>query len=216
MGVIVSKVATYVQFQDERFYRNPVIYGIHELRRWYLCFDDEDPPEVVIERLKGDDPAISRQFVNEAMTHVGIDFKIIRCLQGASGSGYARCFPPDWKSTAKARNFEVAINGPLPVLSVGLKHSGFVSDVVTGGECTFYAWTMKFPTEVIVDLMSKNGKVNKRLAEWVTGIPFYKLKDGEKRQRVRNILLKQYEGMKDLDPEMFFSHFGSEISIRKA
>lgn len=41
----MSLVSTYVRAVDGKLYRNPVIRG----DGWFLCFDDDDPPELVVE-----------------------------------------------------------------------------------------------------------------------------------------------------------------------
>lgn len=40
----MSLVSTYVQAVDGKFYRNPTIRE----KDWFLCFDDEEPPELVV------------------------------------------------------------------------------------------------------------------------------------------------------------------------
>jgi hypothetical protein len=42
----MSKVPTYVQAIDGKFYQEPTIIG----EGWFICFDDDDPPELVIEQ----------------------------------------------------------------------------------------------------------------------------------------------------------------------
>ena len=41
----MSLVPTYVQFDDDRWYKDPVI---GEGRQWFICYDDDDPIELVI------------------------------------------------------------------------------------------------------------------------------------------------------------------------
>lgn len=40
----MSLVPTWVRMNDGKFYQNPVIAGAG----WYICFDDDDPPELVV------------------------------------------------------------------------------------------------------------------------------------------------------------------------
>jgi hypothetical protein len=42
----MSLVSTYVVMADGKYYQNPVIYD--ETGDWFICFDDEEPPEFVI------------------------------------------------------------------------------------------------------------------------------------------------------------------------
>lgn len=44
----MSLVSTYVVMDDGLFYKNPVIFD--DTNNWYICFDDEDPPEFVIRK----------------------------------------------------------------------------------------------------------------------------------------------------------------------
>lgn len=40
----MSLVSTYVRATDGQFYKNPVIEGDN----WFICFDDREPPEMVV------------------------------------------------------------------------------------------------------------------------------------------------------------------------
>ncbi|HWY36194.1 MAG TPA: hypothetical protein VNX68_16230 [Nitrosopumilaceae archaeon] len=40
----MSLVATYVRATDGKFYKDPILSG----RGWFICFDDDDPVELVI------------------------------------------------------------------------------------------------------------------------------------------------------------------------
>lgn len=47
----MSLVPTFVQAVDGKYYENPTLRGVDsDGARWFLCFDDDDPPELVIER----------------------------------------------------------------------------------------------------------------------------------------------------------------------
>lgn len=39
-------MSTYVRAVDGQLYRNPVVEGKH----WFVCFDDDEPPELVVEK----------------------------------------------------------------------------------------------------------------------------------------------------------------------
>lgn len=46
----MSKVSSWVKAVDGYWYKNPIIEGVTEVgHRWFICFDDEDPPEFVYE-----------------------------------------------------------------------------------------------------------------------------------------------------------------------
>lgn len=42
----MSLVSTYVKADNGKFYENPVLSG----EGWFICFDDEDPAELVIQK----------------------------------------------------------------------------------------------------------------------------------------------------------------------
>lgn len=44
----MSLVSTYVRATDGYFYQDPVLSG----DGWFVCFDDDDPPELVIDKSK--------------------------------------------------------------------------------------------------------------------------------------------------------------------
>jgi hypothetical protein len=47
----MSLVATYVLATDGRYYEDPTIYDTeHWPPNWFLCFDDDDPPELVVRK----------------------------------------------------------------------------------------------------------------------------------------------------------------------
>lgn len=48
----MSLTWTTVRCNDGRWYRNPVWRGFHEGMRFFLCFDDDDPPELIVEKDK--------------------------------------------------------------------------------------------------------------------------------------------------------------------
>ena len=48
----MSLVGTYVRATDGNLYEDPVLRG----DGWFVCFDDDDPPELVLDRAKGLNP----------------------------------------------------------------------------------------------------------------------------------------------------------------
>jgi len=46
----MSLCTTYVKSADGKWYAEPVIEGItQDGKEWYLCFDEDDPPELVVQ-----------------------------------------------------------------------------------------------------------------------------------------------------------------------
>lgn len=48
----MSLVSTYVLADDDQWYQEPVLGGDD----WFICFDDDDPPELVVKEGKGINP----------------------------------------------------------------------------------------------------------------------------------------------------------------
>lgn len=48
----MSLVSTYVQSQEGQWYQDPIVKG----PGWFICWDDDDPIELVIEKAKGITP----------------------------------------------------------------------------------------------------------------------------------------------------------------
>lgn len=78
----MSLVSTYVYATDGKFYKNPVIKG----EGWFICFDDDDPPELVVELslYKKDGKEIFTKILQEQQ----LDFKIIQNTVNFGGSRY--------------------------------------------------------------------------------------------------------------------------------
>ncbi len=66
----MSLVGTYVLCDDGRWYTNPCWWGSLNGRWWFICFDDDDPPEIVIAGAYGQDQVAA--FSDEILTGIGI------------------------------------------------------------------------------------------------------------------------------------------------
>ena len=101
----MSLVSTYVQSQDDKWYKNPVIYR----NDWFICWDDDDPIELVI-RMTG-----SRVWdVLEELRASKWTLKVIS--RGHAGS---RLFAQDFRSPvypARAYFLRQMDNGPPDTL----------------------------------------------------------------------------------------------------
>ena len=100
----MSLVATWVQATDGKFYENPILFG----EGWYVCFDDDDPPEIVIsEKLFKSKDAF--QILEEA----GVPHRNVR-----DGHRENRMFPNKvnlkWK-WKEAWSYFFVLDGPIPV-----------------------------------------------------------------------------------------------------
>lgn len=110
----MSLVSTYVKAVDGKFYKNPVLSGPN----WFVCFDDDDPPELVIATRLNLPP---ERILNDA----GIKYSKLR-KQGKSG----RVFGGKIKN-ACAYFFD--LDSALPVPN---RHDG-AFDKLTGDRVTY-------------------------------------------------------------------------------
>lgn len=113
----MSLVPTYVQLITGVWAKNPVWYG----PGWYVCVDDDDPPELVMER-KGD--AWRQLDVEEFLKSKGIPAKL---LTRAERTGL-RLFPDDkWKKLRPAVRWFFKFTDP-PGTLVEISHQGLFKE----------------------------------------------------------------------------------------
>jgi len=89
----MSLVATYVQATDGKFYKGAVIFE----EGWFVCFDDDDPPELVV--FEGHKIPNLDWFERKNTPH----------------SGGHRCVPPDWKKMRKAKSYWGTLIKRIPI-----------------------------------------------------------------------------------------------------
>lgn len=103
----MSLVGTWVLAQDGNFYEEPVVRG----DGWFLCFDDDDPPELVMQcRLVGQMRKRGANVVEAAgriLREAGVAFSDIK-YSGVAG----RIFGGQFKQAASVW---LMVNGPIPV-----------------------------------------------------------------------------------------------------
>lgn len=138
----MSLVSTYVLCTDGQMYRDPTWHGRHENRlKWFLCFDDDDPPELVIESARGMNPQLVRQIASAILAGLPIRrFKLGKVEPGVSG----RIFPQDGPKSLKfvqAYSLFVSLYEPLPPPQ---KHDGFAHHQPMQG--VFYTFGLPMPT----------------------------------------------------------------------
>lgn len=106
----MSLVSTYVRADDGEMYRNPVLEG----EGWFICFDDDDPVEVVIAKELGiEDP-------KEFLESLGIK-PLKNRVSNAMRSG-SRVFNGGWRS-ARSWFFEIEERIPASLIT---RHDGVV------------------------------------------------------------------------------------------
>lgn len=77
----MSLSATWVKATDGYFYEEPVLRG----EGWFVCFDDDDPPELVIEKGLGLNPPATLREANIGFTHLQFSQECGRDFGGQSG-----------------------------------------------------------------------------------------------------------------------------------
>lgn len=118
----MSLVPTYVKADDGFFYKNPVL----GTKDWFICFDDEDPPELVIKKECPSSPKTLLQMI-------GITFSNLQ-KQGIS----YRLFSQRGYNFKEAISYTFDLLKPLPVNNI-TKHEGKVTkEELHGRDCVFY------------------------------------------------------------------------------
>lgn len=197
----MSKVSTFVQAVDDKYYQNPIIFGEDA----YVCFDDEDDPEIIIKHEKGRSKQESAQIANERMEAFGIKGRILRSTYGrASG----RLFPPDWQFH-EAVYFDFDIDQPIPIPT----QYDCVVDYPSM-ECRFYSWTMEFDTETIVNFLTDEGH-DKYLMGFMLGKPHYMVQPGKALKIVKKELLRQFPQLRNLGLTAAITLVTEKIKVRK-
>lgn len=128
----MSLVPTYVQAVDGQFYKNPILSG----NDWFLCFDDDDPPELVVE-VKHQ----SKLQVRARAVKILEELKI-QCGALRLNSTCGRCFSPEG-TPIKIDDFREAsgflINDFRTRIPVPQEHQGIIpSKEKIRGDCVYY------------------------------------------------------------------------------
>jgi hypothetical protein len=130
----MSKHPTYVMADDGRLYRDPVIGG-GECGGWFVAFDDEDPPELVLSTSGQVVPdAVARRRAEELLARKGIAARL-----GASRRS-TRAFRDERDGGLvyrKSVTFELDVLEPIPA---ALLPEGSRPHTQPRGEATVYAF----------------------------------------------------------------------------
>lgn len=90
----MSQTSTFARCKDGQWYKDPVWFGNHAGHDWFICMDDDDPHEIVIEGAVGKD--ITRQLAVSILNELNISYLIVRpgsiCHTQRS---VQRCFPQE-------------------------------------------------------------------------------------------------------------------------
>ncbi len=105
----MSLVAHYIKTTSGLWYKDLVIYG----ENWYLCFDDDDPPEIVIKKQKSIPRKERKEIICRCLNSVKISVKIL----SHSDQG-ERLFPPEYKRFSPAIQGFVKITGKIDLTNL--------------------------------------------------------------------------------------------------
>lgn len=104
----MSLAATYTKAVDGKWYEEARWSGVDKLgRKWFLCLDEDDPPEMVVEL--GED-TVSSLAAGVILKDRGFKGVITRS-NGSSG----RLFGSIPSPFIRAASFDVSLEGPVPV-----------------------------------------------------------------------------------------------------
>jgi hypothetical protein len=134
----MSLVSTWVQATDGRMYKDPTIRGTFEGRDYFICFDDDDPPELVL--ATGERPTHTGKHLERAkqiLSSLGLQYSGIKrqriSIRMFSGKGSDH----GTKEWQEATSFFFQLESPIPVPTAG--NYDDVRDSSTNlGECVFH------------------------------------------------------------------------------
>lgn len=126
----MSLIPTYVRASDGRWYEDPTLAASEDWRerKWFLCFDDDDPPELVVRTdTYGGDPVVDPNPILESL-----NAKVVR-----DGDCSYRWFGPIGEDEGQpAKSAFVRFLGPLDPAYV--MECEKIYDEQPGGEGVFY------------------------------------------------------------------------------
>ena len=79
----MSKVPTFVKLNDGNYYKNPTLGR----NNWFICFDDDDPPELVIKMKMFEDGLTPKRIIDR----IGLEAEVVSDITEYAG----RCFEED-------------------------------------------------------------------------------------------------------------------------
>jgi len=196
----MSKVSTFVQAVDGKFYQNPVLHGDD----WFLCFDDEEDPEVVV-RCRSKKEA--RPMAKARLTLAGVRFRV-HPRNIVLGN---RLFPPNWEHFEKGFGFYVDILAPIPVPQ---KYDAVVSS--PSSDCRYYAFCLEFDPREVAKLFTGQDP-SPHLVSFLTGEEAWKSELESVRRKLQRAVLKQYPELRGevVTPEMMVARFGDGMTLRR-
>jgi len=135
----MSLVSDYVIMTDGNWYKNATIYD--ESHNWFLCFDDEDPPEIVIynpDEISSNKQKIIR--VREVLKKANIYAKISQVHTTGN-----RLYPPDWEKGKFRPSISafLTIRRRIDISKLLIINDGVFESRVPPHDCVFYDFDRK-------------------------------------------------------------------------
>lgn len=134
----MSLMPTYVLADDNKMYKDPVLFG----EDWFLCFDDDEDPEIVISVDNKKSKIEMFDYANNVLTEAGFIFRLK--YDSNNPRKCSRCFPPSNKHK-KAASFAVDIKQPIPA-KCKMRHGKVltIEDFTKNTpQCVFYTFGRK-------------------------------------------------------------------------
>ena len=109
---------TFVKMADGKWYKNPVLYG--NSSQWFLCFDEDDPPELVIHQPKEQFSKADRwELIDRLLANLGIISRILEHVPCGQ-----RMFPPHYMEFKESIRAYLTIRQPIDLTNLMIKHDG--------------------------------------------------------------------------------------------
>ncbi len=156
----MSLVSTFVRMANDKWYKNPTISDL--TNNWFLCFDDDDPPELVIYQPQ----QLSKEKRMERIFEIVDGAKIKARIQVKTVTLSNRLFPPNWSGPFKPSvSVFLEITHPIDLTNLQIKHEGEFDDVPDShAGCVIYPfddeWLKKKAQQEDGSVLSVGGLVN--------------------------------------------------------
>ena len=128
----MSLVPTFVKMADEKWYQNPVLYD--KEGDWFLCFDDDSPPELVMMQLTQLSVIVRKTILKQQLEKIGVE--VSDMVHSTCGR---RCFPPTWDKFKQAINAFIKIEKAIDFSNLEIAYDNVYNERPEVQGC-FYEW----------------------------------------------------------------------------
>ena len=136
-GIQMSLVSHFVIMDNTIWYKNPIIFD--ETHNWYICFDDDDPPEIVVHHTDQKHLSVKEKLDTIAM--VLERHKIFAKVKYLSRTGN-RLFPPYYEDFKSCIAAFIKIKSRIDISHLIIKHDGEFAEVPPH-DCVMYDFKRK-------------------------------------------------------------------------